>query len=77
VNNIGHDDSGAHCDCTNAYDVNVSEDKDIRFTTDISESEEAVTLMVDFYRSIRKPIYVLAYNQLKRMVKNFLNDLNL
>ena len=77
VNNIGHDDSGAHCDCTNAYDVNVSEDKDIRFTTDIIESEEAVLLMVDFYQSIRKPIYVLAYNQLKRMIKDFLNNLNL
>ena len=77
VNNIGHDDSGAHCDCTNAYDVKVSEDNDFRFTTDISENEEAVMLMVDFYRSIRKPIYVLAYNQLKRMTKDFLNGLDL
>ena len=70
VNNIGHDDSGAHCDCTYAYDVNVSEDKDFRFTTDISESEEAVMLMVDFYRSIRKPIYVLAYNKLKQIIRD-------
>lgn len=69
VNNIGHDDSGVHCDCTNVYDVKISEDKDFRFTTDISESEEAVMLMVDFYQSIRKPIYVLAYNKLKQIIK--------
>lgn len=77
VNNIGHDDSGAHCDSTNVYDVNVSDDKDFRFTTDINESKEAVMLMVDFYRSIRKPIYVLAYNQFKRMTQDFLNRLDL
>jgi hypothetical protein len=77
VNNIGHDDSGMHCDCTGVYDVNVSEDEDFEFTTNISESEKAVMLMVDFYQSIRKPIYVLAYNELKRMVRKFLNNLNL
>ena len=77
VNNIGHDDSGVHCDCTGAYDVNVSEDKDFMFTTNISESEKAVMLMADFYQSIRKPIYVLVYNELKRMIRKSLNSLNL
>jgi len=68
VNNIGHDDSGVHSDCTNVYDVNVSEDEDFEFTTDISESEKAVMLMVDFYQSIKKPIYVLVYHRLKRII---------
>lgn len=68
VNNIGHDDSGVHCDCTNVYDVNVTEDEDFEFTRDIKESEKAVMLMVDFYQSIRKPIYVLAYNKLKQII---------
>ena len=77
VNNIGHDDSGVHCSCTDAYDVNVSEDKDFKFTTDIIGSEKAVLLMVDFYQSMRKPIYVLAYNRLKRIFLKFLNNLNL
>ena len=72
VNNIGHDDSGVHCGSTNAYDVNVSEDKDFMFATDISESEPVVKLMSDFYRSIKKPIYVLAYNELKRIIKGVL-----
>ena len=69
VNNIGHDDSGVHSDCTNVYDVNVSEDEDFEFTTDINESEKAVMLMVDFYQSIRKPIYVLVYNKIKQVIK--------
>ena len=68
VNNIGHDDSGVHSDCTNVYDVNVSEDEDFEFTTDIKESEKAFMLMVDFYQSIKKPIYVLVYNRLKRII---------
>jgi hypothetical protein len=68
VNNIGHDDSGVHCDCTDVYDVTVSEDEDFEFTTDIKESEKAVMLMVDFYQSIRKPIYILAYNRLKQII---------
>lgn len=70
MNNIGHDDSGAHCDCTSAYDVDLSKDEDFRFATDISESEEAVMLMVDFYRSIRKPIYVQAYIKLKHIIRD-------
>ena len=69
VNNIGHDDSGLHCGCTDVYDVAVRGDKDFMFATDISESEQVVKLMSDFYRSIRKPIYVLAYNKLKRIIK--------
>lgn len=68
VNNIGHDDSGVHSDCTNVYDVNVSEDEDFEFTTDIKESEKAIMLMVAFYQSIKKPIYVLVYNRLKRII---------
>ena len=68
VNNIGHDDSGVHCGCTDAYDVNVSEEEDLEFTTDIKESEKAFMLMVDFYQSIKKPIYVLVYNRLKRII---------
>ena len=68
VNNIGHDDSGVHSDCTNVYDVTVSEDEDFEFTTDIKESEKAFMLMVDFYHSIKKPIYVLVYNRLKRII---------
>ena len=69
VNNIGHDDSGVHSDCTNVYDVNVSEDEDFEFTTDIKESEKAFMLMVDFYQSIKKPIYVLVYNKIKQVIK--------
>ena len=69
VNNIGHDDSGVHCGCTDIYDVNVNEGKDFMFATDISESGQAVKLMSDFYRLIKKPIYVLAYNKLKRIIK--------
>jgi GT2 family glycosyltransferase len=69
VNNIGHDDSGVHSDCTNVYDVDVSEEEDLEFTTDISESEKAVMLMVDFYQSIRKPIYVLVYDKIKQVIK--------
>ena len=68
VNNFGHDDSGLHCGCTDVYDVTVSEDEDFEFTTDIKESEKAVMLMVDFYQSIKKPIYVLAYNKLKQII---------
>lgn len=68
VNNIGHDDSGVHSDCTNVYDVNVSEEDDFEFTTDIKESEKAFMLMVAFYQSIKKPIYVLVYNRLKRII---------
>ena len=69
VNNIGHDDSGVHSDCTNVYDVNVSEDEDFEFTTDIKEDERALMLMVDFYRSIKKPIYVLVYDKIKQVIK--------
>ena len=71
VNNIGHDDSGLHCGCTDAYDVNVNvnEDLNFMFTTDINESEEAVIFMADFYQSIRKPLYVLAYNKFKRIIR--------
>ena len=69
VNNIGHDDSGLHCGCTDAYDVNVNEDQNFMFTTDINESEEAVILMADVYQSIKKPLYVLAYNKFKRIIR--------
>jgi len=69
VNNIGHDDSGVHCGCTDAYDVNVNEDQNFMFTTDINESEESVILMADFYQSIKKPLYVLAYNKFKRIIR--------
>ena len=72
VNNIGHDDSGVHCGCTDVYDVNVSEDKDFMFTTNISESEKAVVSMVDFYQSLKRPIYVLAYNKLKQIIRGSL-----
>ena len=72
VNNIGHDDSGVHCGCTDVYDVNVNEGKDFMFTMDISESDEAVMLIAEFYQSIRKPIYVLAYNKVKRIIKGAL-----
>ena len=72
VKNIGFDNSGVHCGCTDAYDVDVNINEEFMFTTDISESEDAVMLMVDFYRSIRKPIYLLAYNKLKRMFSGIL-----
>lgn len=45
VNNIGHDDSGVHCGCTDAYDVGVSKDHDFIFTTNIRENEQAVLLI--------------------------------
>ena len=68
VNNIGHDDSGVHCGCTDIYDVDVSDGKDFAFTMDINESKEAFLLMADFYQSIKKPIYVLAYIKLKQII---------
>jgi len=72
VNNIGHDDSGVHCGCTDVYDVNVNEGKDFMFTTDISESDEAVMLIAEFYQAIKKPVYVRAYNKVKRIIKGAL-----
>ena len=69
VNNIGHDDSGVHCGCTYAYDVNVNEDDNFMFTTDIIESEQAVLLIAEFLQSIKKPIYVLTYNKIKQIIK--------
>ena len=72
VNNIGHDDSGVHSVSTNVYDVNVSEDEDFIFTTDMSEDERAVTLIADFYRSIRKPIYIPIYNKIKQLTNEIL-----
>lgn len=72
VNNIGHDDSGLHCGCTDVYDVTVSEDKDFMFATDINESEDAVMSMAEFYQAIKKPVYVRAYNKVKRIIKGAL-----
>ena len=69
VNNIGQDDSGTHSDSTNVYSVEVSEDKNFTFTTDINESKKAVTLMANFYYSIKKPIYISVYNKIKQVVK--------
>ncbi|MCK5014019.1 MAG: hypothetical protein KAS66_09375, partial [Candidatus Omnitrophica bacterium] len=69
VNNIGHDDSGVHSISTNVYDVKISKEKDFSFTTDISESKKAVTLMANFYYSIKKPIYISVYNKIKQVIK--------
>ena len=69
VNNIGHDGSGLHCDCTNVYDVSVAQYKQFIFTKDIQENEQAVKLMSDFYQSIKKPIYILAYIKLKQIIR--------
>jgi len=72
VNNIGHDDSGLHCGCTDVYDVVVCEDNDFIFTSDISENEQAVLLMAEFYQSIRKPICVRAYNKINHTINTIM-----
>ena len=69
VNNIGHDDSGTHCEHTNVYDTQISVNNDFEFTSDIKESEKAVVMMIDFYHSIGKSFFILIYNKIKKSLK--------
>lgn len=71
VNNIGHDGTGVHCDETDVYDVQYNDHKILDFTQDIYENEEAIKLMAEYYRSIRKPIFIQAYYKAKRIVKKY------
>ena len=75
VNNIGHDDSGTHCNATNVYDNNISVDNNectynnFEFTTNIQENEDVVVLMTEFYHSVIKPLHVVVYNKIKGVLK--------
>ena len=65
VNNIGHDNTGLHCRPTDIYNVEVSKDRISHFTKEIKESEQAIILMSDFYRSLNKPFFVRVLSKLK------------
>ena len=68
VNNIGHDNTGLHCRLTDIYNVEVSKERVLHFTKDIKESELAIILMSDFYRSLNLPFSVQVLNKLKQII---------
>ncbi len=68
VNNIGHDGTGLHCGPTDVYKVEISKERVSHFTMDIKESEQAIMLMSDFYRSLNKPFLVRVFNKLKQVI---------
>jgi hypothetical protein len=64
VKNIGHDNSGIHCGSSNAFDVQPGRDRVSDFTQKIEENEDAINLMVDFYKSLKKPLFIRIANKL-------------
>jgi hypothetical protein len=58
VNNIGHDSSGVHCSNVEAFDVELHDERITEFTRDIRESEDVVNAMVNFYRTLKRPLLV-------------------
>lgn len=67
--NIGLDNSGVHCGATDAFNVRLAQKRVADFSMDIKESEEAVRLMVNFYRSLLKDLPLRAFNKLRKIIK--------
>ena len=66
VQNIGYDGSGIHCENSDEYDVDVSNERIVYFTREIRECEEAVNMMVAFYSSPYRAFYCRVLNKLKQ-----------
>lgn len=65
VINIGHDGSGEHCGPTNCYNTQLIRTYDIEFPEEVKESQLARQRHIEYFRSLRKPLW-------KRVVKKLL-----
>jgi hypothetical protein len=69
TNNIGHDGTGVHCMSTEDYQVMLAEKMVSHFPSKACEDDHMVRQMVQFYRSIKKPLHVRAIGWLGRRLR--------
>lgn len=74
VNNIGLDGTGEHCGDMDSYLSEVlNSNMDIIFARDLSENELAVSRIKEYYRSLKEPLVMRAFNKFVRSILKLLN----
>ena len=68
VKNTGHDGSGIHCVFTDEFNVELSNKRIRQFVDEIEEDKRVIELMVGFYKSLNKPLFLRVVNKLRHFL---------
>lgn len=69
VENVGHDGSGENCGNETGYSIDyLCQKNKLNFSVEYSESQQAVSRILEFYKKNKKPFYIRLVNKVSRFL---------